>query len=150
MTDVPEGEGADSAVKEHVTNAAQQYFAPEFLNRVDDLVLFNSLTKEDIHKIIDIELAKLYSRVEDLGYKLKLTDAAKDYISDKGYDAKFGGRPLKRAIQKYVEDALAEEIINSNIQEGDSISIDFDKKKEEISIKVKKGDKKESTNEDED
>jgi ATP-dependent Clp protease ATP-binding subunit ClpC len=117
---------------------------------VDDLVLFNSLTKEDIHKIIDIELAKLYSRVEDLGYKLKLTDAAKDYISDKGYDAKFGARPLKRAIQKYVEDALAEEIINSNIQEGDSISIDFDKKKEEISIKVKKGDKKESTNEDED
>jgi ATP-dependent Clp protease ATP-binding subunit ClpC len=133
-----------------IENALKKAFAPEFLNRVDDLVLFNSLTKEDIHKIIDIELAKLYSRVEDLGYKLKLTDAAKDYISDKGYDAKFGARPLKRAIQKYVEDALAEEIINSNIQEGDSISIDFDKKKEEISIKVKKGDKKESTNEDED
>lgn len=133
-----------------IENALKKAFAPEFLNRVDDLVLFNSLTKEDIHKIIDIELAKLYSRVEDLGYKLKLTGAAKDYISDKGYDAKFGARPLKRAIQKYVEDALAEEIINSNIEEGDSISIDFDKKKEEISIKVKKADKKESKNEDED
>lgn len=135
-----------------IENALKKAFAPEFLNRVDDLVLFNSLSKHDIHKIIDIELAKLYSRVDDLGYKLKLTDAAKDYIAEKGYDAKFGARPLKRAIQKYVEDALAEEIINSNIEDGDSISIDFDKKKEEISIKVKKGNKKESesTNEDED
>ena len=135
-----------------IENALKKAFAPEFLNRVDDLVLFNSLSKDDIHKIIDIELAKLYRRVDDLGYKLKLTDAAKDYIAEKGYDAKFGARPLKRAIQKYVEDALAEEIINSNIEDGDSISIDFNKKKQEISIKVKKGNKKESesTNEDED
>ncbi|MFK7757496.1 MAG: ATP-dependent Clp protease ATP-binding subunit [Flavobacteriales bacterium] len=135
-----------------IENALKKAFAPEFLNRVDDLVLFNSLSKDDIHKIIDIELAKLYGRIEELGYKLKLTDAAKDFITDKGYDAKFGARPLKRAIQKHIEDALAEEIINSNISEGDSITIDFDKKKEEITIKVKKGSKTapESKNEDED
>ncbi len=137
--------------KSVIENALKKAFAPEFLNRVDDLVLFNSLRKEDIHKIIDIELAKLYSRIEDLGYKLKLTEAAKDFITEKGYDSKFGARPLKRAIQKYVEDALATEIINSSIEEGDSITIDFDKKKDEISIKVKKGNKaaSESTGEDE-
>ncbi len=135
-----------------IEKALKKAFAPEFINRVDDLILFNSLDKNDIHKIIDIELAKLYSRINDLGYKLKLTNAAKDYITDKGYDAKFGARPLKRAIQKYIEDALAEEIINSSVEEGDSITVDFNKKEEKITVNVKKGSKKESesTNEDDD
>ena len=77
-------------------------FAPEFLNRIDDLILFNSLDQKDIHKIIDIELAKLYKRIDELGFNIELTDKAKDYVAEKGYDAKYGARPLKRAIQKYL------------------------------------------------
>ena len=88
--------------------------------------------------IIDLELAKLFARVQDLGYLIKLTDKAKDYIADKGYDHKFGARPLKRAIQKYLEDPLADEIINSNVGEGDSLSVDYSKKDDKIVVKVKK------------
>ncbi len=130
-----------------IENALKKTFAPEFLNRVDDIVLFNPLSREDIHKIIDIELDKLYHRLEDLGYQISLTPEAKDYIVDKGYDEKFGARPLRRAIQKFLEDPLAEEIINSNISEGDTILVDFDAKAEEIRVnvqKVKKKKKKES------
>jgi len=94
-------------------------FSPEFLNRIDDVVIFNSLTKEDISKIIDIELVHLFKRINDLGYKSLLTDEAKDFIADKGFDASFGARPLKRAIQKYLEDPLAEEIIKA-IVSGDA------------------------------
>jgi ATP-dependent Clp protease ATP-binding subunit ClpC len=100
------------------------------------------LEREDIHKIIDIELDKLFKRIEDLGYHMTLTDKAKDYIADKGFDKEYGARPLKRAIQKYIEDALAEEIINSNLQEGDSITMDLDEKKNELTIKIKKQKKK--------
>jgi len=103
--------------------ALKRAFAPEFLNRIDDVILFNSLGKEDIFKIIDIELARLFKRIEELGYKVAMTDEAKAYIADKGYDEKFGARPLSRAIQKYVEDPLAERIINSEIEEGDTITI---------------------------
>ena len=117
------------------------------MNRIDDVIIFNSLTREDIHKIIDIELAKLYKRIVDLGYKIKISDAAKDFIAEKGFDEKFGARPLNRAIQKYVEDPLAEEIINSNLKEGDTISIGFKKDKEEITIKINKA--KESKEEEE-
>ncbi len=124
-----------------IENALKRAFAPEFLNRIDDVVLFNSLSKEDIFKIIDIELQKLYSRIDELGYKVKMSTKAKNYIADKGFDDKFGARPLARAIQKYVEDPLAEQIINSEIEEGDSITIDFDEKKEEITVKVKKSEK---------
>ena len=88
--------------------------------------------------IIDIELAKLFKRIEDIGYTLKLSAKAKDYIADKGFDKDYGARPLKRAIQKYIEDALAEEIINSNLQEGDTISMDLDAKTNELKIKIKK------------
>ncbi len=122
-----------------IESALRKAFAPEFLNRIDDIIMFNSLKREDIHKIIDIELNKLYARVDGLGYKLELTDKAKDYIADKGYDSKFGARPLKRAIQKHLEDPLAEQIIQASIQEGDKIKIDFDEKKEEIKIDVVKG-----------
>ncbi|MCH2234154.1 MAG: ATP-dependent Clp protease ATP-binding subunit [Crocinitomicaceae bacterium] len=124
-----------------IHNALKKAFSPEFLNRIDDIIVFNSLSKEDIHIIIDIELDKLYKRIIELGYGIKLTDPAKDYIADKGYDEKFGARPLKRAIQKYIEDPLAEEIINANLKEGDEIKVDYDKKKEDIVISIVKGKK---------
>ncbi|GGG09686.1 ATP-dependent Clp protease ClpC [Dokdonia pacifica] len=129
---------ADENAKSVIQNALKKAFAPEFLNRVDDVVVFNALEREHIHKIIDIELAKLFIRIKDLGYDLTLTDAAKDYISDKGFDKDYGARPLKRAIQKYIEDALAEEIITSKLEEGDSITMDLDKKTEELTISIKK------------
>ncbi|MCF8332227.1 MAG: ATP-dependent Clp protease ATP-binding subunit [Bacteroidales bacterium] len=131
---------ADNA-KSVIENALKKAFAPEFLNRVDDVVTFTPLEREHIHKIIDIELVHLYKRVEDLGYKLKLTEKAKDFIVEKGWDIQHGARPLKRAIQKYIEDHLAEEIISSKLEEGDTITVDFDEKKKEIKIKVKKAKK---------
>jgi ATP-dependent Clp protease ATP-binding subunit ClpC len=118
--------------------ALRKAFAPEFLNRVDDLIVFNALKKEHIHQIIDIELAKLFHRITDLGYKIELTDAAKDFIADKGYDEKYGARHLRRSIQKYLEDPIAEEIINSNLQEGDTLLVDFDANESKVVMKVKK------------
>ncbi len=118
--------------------ALRKTFAPEFLNRVDDLVVFNPLKKEHIHQIIDIELAKLFHRITDLGYKIELTDVAKDFIAEKGYDEKYGARPLRRAIQKYLEDPIAEEIINANLQEGDTLLVDFDTHESKIVMKVNK------------
>ena len=113
-------------------------FAPEFLNRIDDVVLFNTLSKEDIHKIIDIELKKLFVRIKEIGFTPKITDAAKDFIAEKGFDTAYGARPLKRAIQKYVEDILAEEIISKNITAGDKVLVDFDEKNKAIKVKVTK------------
>jgi ATP-dependent Clp protease ATP-binding subunit ClpC len=128
------GEYAQSVIE----NALKKAFAPEFLNRVDDVVIFDSLKKEHIFKIIDIELAKLYKRIQDLGYKVELTLEAKEFIAEKGWDAAFGARPLKRAIQKYLEDPLAEEIIKARIKDGEVIHIDFDKESQEIKIEPRK------------
>lgn len=133
---------ADANSKSIIENALKKAFAPEFLNRVDDVMVFNSLDRDDIHKIIDIELDKLFDRIKELGYNLILTDKAKDYIADKGFDKEYGARPLKRAIQKYIEDTLAEEIIKSNLMEGDSITMDLDDKKKVLTIKIKKKRKK--------
>ena len=119
-----------------IENALKKAFAPEFLNRIDDVVVFNNLEKEDIDKIIDIELEKLLDRISELGYKLKLSKKARNFIAEKGFDKQYGARPLKRAIQKYVEDAIAEEIIKSNIQEGDSITMDIGKNDIELNIKI--------------
>jgi len=124
-----------------IENALKKAFAPEFLNRIDDVIVFNALEKEDINKIIDIELVKLFKRIKDIGYELELTDKAKDYIAEKGFDKQYGARPLNRAIQKYVEDALAEEIINSKIQEGDTIIMDLDSKNDALKIKIKSSSK---------
>jgi len=135
----------DSHQKSVIENALKKAFAPEFLNRIDDVIVFNPLEREDIHLIIDIELNKLFARIKDIGYDLNLTDKAKDYIADKGFDKQYGARPLKRAIQKYIEDALAEEIVNSKLEEGDSIFMDLDKKKEELTIKIKKAKKSSET-----
>lgn len=129
-----------------IENALKKAFAPEFLNRIDDVVIFESLEREDIYKIIDIELKHLYAKIHELGYKIKFSNKAKDFIVEKGWDEKFGARPLKRAIQKYLEDALAEEIIKINLNEGDLINIDFDAKKEEIKIKITKPKKENKTN----
>jgi len=132
---------SDEHAKGIIEGALKKSFAPEFLNRIDDIIVFNTLERHDIHSIIDIELDKLLSRILDLGYTLKLSDKAKDYIADKGFDKKYGARPLKRAIQKYIEDALAEEIVNSKLAEGDTIFMDLDDKKNELTIKIKKGEK---------
>lgn len=135
----------DTHQKSVIESALKKAFAPEFLNRIDDVIVFNPLEREDIHKIIDIELDKLYSRIKDIGYDLKLSDKAKDYIAEKGFDKQYGARPLKRAIQKYIEDTLAEEIVNSKLDEGDSIFMDLDEKKEELTIKIKKTEKSPET-----
>jgi ATP-dependent Clp protease ATP-binding subunit ClpC len=134
-------EQTNEYAKSVIQNALKKAFAPEFLNRIDDVVLFNTLTKEDIFKIIDIELNGLYKRIYNLGYKIKLTNAAKEFIAEKGYDIQFGARPLKRAIQKYLEDPMAEVIIRSDLKEGDTINVGFNKKNEEITIKTVSGPK---------
>ncbi|MDD2635316.1 MAG: ATP-dependent Clp protease ATP-binding subunit, partial [Bacteroidales bacterium] len=131
-----------------IENALKKAFAPEFLNRIDDVVLFNSLSKDDIFKIIDIELKGLYQRVNELGYNIKISTAAKNYIAEKGFDPKFGARPLQRALQKYVEDAMAETIIKAEIKQGDTISVGFNEKSG-ITMKILKSQKttkKDNTN----
>ena len=133
---------ADAYEKSVIEGALKKSFAPEFLNRIDDVIIFNALEREDLHAIIDIELDKLLKRISDLGYTLRLSKKAKDYIADKGFDKKYGARPLNRAIQKYIEDALAEEIVNSKLSEGDTISMDLNEKENKLTIKIKKGKKK--------
>src|SRR5690606_20634109 len=128
----------ESHTRSVIESALKKTFAPEFLNRIDDVIVFNALEKEDIHKIIDIELDKLLVRIAGLGYILELTDKAKDFIAEKGFDKQYGARPLNRAIQKYIEDALAEEIINSNLHEGDIIRMDLDEEKNVLSIEIEK------------
>jgi ATP-dependent Clp protease ATP-binding subunit ClpC len=135
----------DSHQKSVIEGALKKAFAPEFLNRIDDVVVFNSLEREDIHKIIDIELDKLFVRIKDIGYDLQLTDKAKDYIAEKGFDKEYGARPLKRAIQKYIEDALAEEIVNSKLAEGDTINMDLDEESEELTIDIQKAEESSKT-----
>ncbi len=135
----------DDNTKSIIENALKKAFAPEFLNRIDDVVVFNALEKEHIHQIINIEISKLYQRVKDLGYEVELTEQALDFIADKGFDKQYGARPLKRAIQKYVEDLLAEEIINNKISEGDHIIIDKIENEEALAASVAKQEK-ESTN----
>lgn len=122
-----------------IENALKKAFAPEFLNRIDDVVVFNSLEKKDIEKIIDIELVKLIDRIESLGYQIKLSEAAKSFIAEKGFDPQYGARPLKRAIQKYVEDVLAEQIILSQMAQGDAIALDWQEGDAELSVRIEKG-----------
>jgi ATP-dependent Clp protease ATP-binding subunit ClpC len=143
LADFGTGVGFGTAAKDDkkgvIESALKKAFAPEFLNRIDDVVVFNSLDRGHIHEIIDLELSKLFDRVEKLGYIIKLSEKAKDFIADKGFDQKYGARPLKRAIQKHLEDPLADLIISTNLEEGDEVKVDFDAKKEEITVKVKKG-----------
>ena len=124
--------------KKTITNALKKKFAPEFLNRIDEVVIFNNLSINEIHKIIEIELEKLYERIDELGYKIKLTKKAKDFLAKKGFDKDYGARPLKRAIQKYLEDLIAEEILKLKINEGDIIQVDYKKGGEKLVLKSSK------------
>lgn len=129
---------AEEHSKSIIENALKKAFAPEFLNRIDDVIVFKALEKEHIDQIINIELEKLYARIKDLGYNLKLSEKAIGFIAEKGFDKQFGARPLKRAIQKYVEDALAEKIITSKISEGDEIFMELEDGAEELSVLINK------------
>ncbi|WP_304144122.1 ATP-dependent Clp protease ATP-binding subunit [Mesoflavibacter zeaxanthinifaciens] len=131
----------DANARSVIENALKKSFAPEFLNRIDDVIVFNALEQEDINKIINIELEKLLKRIDGLGYNLQLTKDAKNFIAEKGFDKQYGARPLKRAIQKYIEDALAEEIITSKLKEGDNIVMDLDKNNNEIVISIQSSEK---------
>ena len=133
---------ADDIEKNVINNALKKTFAPEFLNRVDDIVIFNSLEKNDIYQIVEIELKALVSRIEKLGYKVSLTTDAKSFICEKGFDKKNGARPLKRAIQKYIEDLLAEEIVNNKIKEGDNLEICHKKGEDILHVKIHSNKKK--------
>jgi ATP-dependent Clp protease ATP-binding subunit ClpC len=111
-------------------------FSPEFLNRIDDIIVFNSLEKKDIRKIVDIELVKLIHRIEELGYAIEVSDKAKDFIAEKGFDSKYGARPLNRAIQKHIEDLIAENVVNNSIKEGDRLLLDHTNEEDALSLRV--------------
>ena len=125
-------------MKDTIQKALKKAFSPEFLNRLDDVIVFNSLEREDIHKIIDISLGKLFHRIKLLGYDVELTEAAKDFLSEKGFDQQYGARPLNRAIQKYLEDPVAEELLKGEVQEGDTILADHKEGEAELTVKIKK------------
>ena len=131
----------DEIMKSTIQSALKKAFSPEFLNRLDDVVVFNTLSKEDIFKIIDISLGKLFHRITDLGYKIDLTEKAKEFLANKGYDQQYGARPLNRAIQKYLEDAIAEEILKGDLSEGDVITADYVEEATELTISVTKKEK---------
>ena len=121
-----------------IEKSLKKAFSPEFLNRVDEIVIFNSLEKEDLKKIIDIELQTLVQRTNELGYKIKISKKAVNFLCEKGYDKKYGARPLKRAIQKYVEDLLADEIVKSKLNIGDAIIMDWDGKSDYLTTEKSK------------
>ena len=128
-------EGDDDYAKSVVQKALKSAFSPEFLNRIDDVIIFNSLSKEDLHRIIDIELKGLLKRVGELGYQVHVSEAAREFLTEKGYDPQYGARPLKRAIQKYLEDELAEVIIKGEVPEGSTLEVDCDKEKDKLVVK---------------
>lgn len=130
-------QNADENNKAVIEKALKRTFSPEFLNRIDDVVVFNSLSKEHIFEIIDILMKNVMKRLTNLGFSLEITDAAKDFIAEKGYDVQFGARPLHRAIQKYLEDELAEEILSMNVKQGDILIADLDKENNKIVFSLK-------------
>src|SRR6185503_16663119 len=131
-------ENEDEANKAVIEKALKRTFSPEFLNRIDDIVIFNSLSKENIFSIIDILMKGVMKRLANLGFNLILTEDAKGFLADKGYDVQFGARPLHRAIQKFLEDPLAEEILNMNVKAGDVLEADLDKENGKLKFSFKK------------
>ncbi len=129
-------QNSDENNKAVIEKSLKRTFSPEFLNRIDDVIIFNSLTKENIFSIIDILMSGVMKRLSNLGFNLKLSEEAKNFIADKGYDSQFGARPLHRAIQKYLEDPLAEEILNATIKNGDLVEATLDKETEAIKFQV--------------
>jgi ATP-dependent Clp protease ATP-binding subunit ClpC len=136
-------EGSDemdyTSMKSTVEDALKNVFNPEFLNRIDDVIVFNPLDKDNIFDIIDIMSEDLFERAEELGLELEFDEPAKEFLTDKGFDQKYGARPLRRALQKYVEDPMAEDILHDEITEGDTVIITHDGESEELSFEVKKG-----------
>jgi len=130
-------ENMDDMMKGTIQNALRKAFSPEFLNRLDDVIVFNNLEREHIHEIIDITLKNVFARILTLGYNIELTEKAKDYLAEKGFDPNYGARPLNRAVQKYLEDPVAEEILRGDLQPGDVIMADYDGVKEELTITIK-------------
>jgi ATP-dependent Clp protease ATP-binding subunit ClpC len=137
-------DNADDANKAVIEKALKRTFSPEFLNRIDDVIIFNSLTKENIFEIIDILMKGVMKRLANLGFSLELTPKAKDFIADKGYDQQFGARPLHRALQKYLEDPLAEEILNMSIKAGDVLEADVDEANGKLVFTIKQNTKEET------
>jgi len=127
-------DGVDEHAKSVIESSLKKTFSPEFLNRIDDLVIFNSLEQDDILQIVDLALAQLYKRVEEMGYKIKLSKAAKEFLAEKGFDPQYGARPLHRAIQKYVEDPLAEKILVAGNKAGIQFKIGYSKGNDELNI----------------
>jgi ATP-dependent Clp protease ATP-binding subunit ClpC len=135
-------EHEDEANKAVIEKALKRTFSPEFLNRIDDVIIFNSLSKENIFSIIDILMKGVMKRLANLGFSLSLTEEAKSFLADKGYDVQFGARPLHRAIQKYLEDPLAEEILNMNVKAGDVLEADLDKEQQKLKFSFRKSETK--------
>ena len=129
-----QAENMDEAIKGTIQNALKKEFSPEFLNRLDDVIVFNSLERVHLHSIIDLMLNKLFTRISALGYSVELTEKAKDFIAEKGYDSQYGARPLNRAIQKYLEDPVAEEILKGDLAAGDVISADYSGEGDELTL----------------
>ncbi|MBR4963645.1 MAG: AAA family ATPase, partial [Muribaculaceae bacterium] len=132
--DISNKEVAHSIIKK----ALNKSFSPEFLNRIDDIVIFDNLSRESIFKIIDLELKDFYKRLSDLGYALQLTDNAKEFIADAGCDVQYGARPLKRAIQQHLEDEIAELILRGDVKQGNTIVLDYDNSNKKIITSIKK------------
>jgi ATP-dependent Clp protease ATP-binding subunit ClpC len=126
----------DRDTKGVVETQLKKFFSPEFLNRIDDIIVFNSLEKNDIIKILDIRMARMLKRIEDLGYKITITDSAKSFLADKGFDADFGARPLQRALQKHLEETMAEKVLQGILKEGDTMVVDYTEGAEDLSITV--------------
>ncbi|HVD98117.1 MAG TPA: ATP-dependent Clp protease ATP-binding subunit [Cytophagaceae bacterium] len=131
-------DNVDDIMKGTIQSALRKTFSPEFLNRLDDVIVFNSLERADIHRIIDITLKNVFKRIEVLGYHVELTEKAKDFLAEKGYDPSYGARPLNRAIQKYLEDQVAEEILKGELAEGDTILADHDGTSDTLTLKIQK------------
>jgi ATP-dependent Clp protease ATP-binding subunit ClpC len=133
---------ADKNNKIVIENALKRFFSPEFLNRIDDVIVFSSLERDSIRSILDLNLTKLLSKIEELGFKIKFSDTAKEFLADKGFDPDLGARPLSRTIQKFVEDPIAEELLKMEMNEGDTIEIDYDKEANTGELKISSGGKK--------
>ena len=125
--------------KEKIMDMLKKNIRPEFLNRIDDIIMFDQLPKEAIFKIIDLELEGVFERTGKMGYKLQISDEAKNFTAEQGYDIQFGARPLKRSVQKYVEDEVAEQLLNQNAQQGDILLIDYDSDNKKTICKIIKG-----------
>jgi len=128
----------DEIVEGVIQDSLKKAFSPEFLNRIDDVIVFKSLDKEDIKRIVDIPLSEVVGRVKEMGYVLKIEDTLKEYLVEKGYDEKYGARPLNRAIQKYVEDPISEKVLEGELSIGDTITISYNTKIEDVKVEIKK------------